>query len=142
TMQVLMDPTLHSPTGDSFRSGVGLVKNVVRGAENIEVTFPEVVAGMDRLFDQVAIVSHRSPLKERAVLGPFCIAEHKPGAYIQLVRNPHYWKMEGGRRLPYLDGVRMDVQQNREIELLRFRRGELDLISGLSAENFDAIGAA
>src|SRR5205085_1168597 len=91
TMQVLMDPNLHSPTGDTFRSGTGAVKTVVRGPCEVAITFPEPVAGLARFFDQVAILSKNSPLKERAVLGPFRIAEHKPGTHILLARNPNYW---------------------------------------------------
>ena len=103
--------------------------------------FPEPVAGVARLFDQVAIVSKSSPLKERAVLGPFRIAEHKPGAYLLLARNPNYWKTEGGRRLPYLDGVRLEILQNRELELMRFRQGQIHFISALDPDLFEQIAA-
>src|SRR3954471_7843897 len=53
TMQVLMDPALHSATGDAFRSGSGAVQAVARGPMQVAVTFPEAVAGVARLFDQV-----------------------------------------------------------------------------------------
>lgn len=141
TMQVLMDPALHSPTGDSFRVGNGSVQTLVRGKYEITLIFPEPVAGAARLFDQVAIMSRNSPLREMAVLGPFRIAEHKPGSFILLSRNPNYWKMEGARRLPYLDRVRLDIQQNRELELLRFRRGEVHLISSLDPEQYQQLAA-
>src|SRR5580704_3387966 len=77
TMQALMDPNLHSVTGDAFRTGSGAVQTVERGRFEIAVTFPEAVAGVARLFDQVAIMSQSSPLRERAVMGSFRIAEHK-----------------------------------------------------------------
>ena len=141
TMQLLMDPNLHSPTGDTFRSGNGLVKTEVRGPAEVAVVFPEPVAGMARLFDQVAILSRSSPLKERAVLGPFRVAERKSGSYILLTRNPYYWKTEGGRRLPYLDGIRLEIQQNRELELLRFRRGQLHLISSIDPDAFEQLAS-
>ncbi|MBV9743385.1 MAG: ABC transporter substrate-binding protein, partial [Acidobacteriia bacterium] len=139
TMQVLMDPQLHSPTGDAFRSGSGEVKTVIRDRYTVAVVFPAPVAEAARLFDQVAVLSRRSPLKENAVLGPFRLAEHKPGSYLLLTRNPNYWKTEQGRRLPYLDSVRLDIQQNRELELVRFERGELHLISGVDPELFDRL---
>ncbi|MBV8903610.1 MAG: ABC transporter substrate-binding protein [Acidobacteriia bacterium] len=139
TMQVLMDPQLHSPTGDAFRSGSGEVKTVVRDRYTVAVVFPAPVAEAARLFDQVAVLSRRSPLKENAVLGPFRLAEHKPGSYLLLTRNPNYWKTEQGRRLPYLDSIRLDIQQNRELELVRFERGELHLISGVDPELFDRL---
>ncbi|HEY7393112.1 MAG TPA: ABC transporter substrate-binding protein, partial [Bryobacteraceae bacterium] len=141
TMQALMDPALHSPTGDAFRSGPGQVKTTVRDPYTVAIFFPTPVASPARLFDQVAIMSRRSPLKEAAVLGPFHLAEHKPGSYILLDRNPHYWKTDHGRRLPYLDAVRLQIQQNRELELLRFERGELHTISDADPELFDRVAA-
>lgn len=140
TMRVLMDPALHSPTGDAFRSGSGPVTASVSGPQEVTVSFPAAVAGADKLFDQVAIVSSRSPAKEKAVLGPFHVVEHKGGSYLLLKRNPHYWKKdESGRQLPYLDSIRLDIQQNREIEALRFRRKEIDLINSLDAELYDSL---
>jgi peptide/nickel transport system substrate-binding protein len=139
TMQALMDPELHSPTGDAFRSGSGAVKTIVRDRSTVRIVFPEPVAGVARLFDQVALMSRQSPLKEVAVLGAFRLAEHKPGSYLLLNRNPNYWKTEGGRRLPYLDAVRLEIQQNREIELIKFQRGELHLLSGVDPEQFDRL---
>jgi peptide/nickel transport system substrate-binding protein len=141
TMQVLMDPNLHSPTGDSFRSGSGRTGAVVKDPRTVAIEFPEPVADAVRLFDQVAILSRQSPLKENAVLGPFRLAERKPGSYLLLVRNPYYWKVEGGRRLPYLDAVRLEIQQNRDLEMLRFERGELHVLSGVDAEQFARVSA-
>ena len=68
---------------------------------------------------------------ERAVLGPFRIEEHRPGSYLLLARNPNYWKAEGGRRLPYLDRVLLEIVQNRDLELLRFRQGQVRERGGL-----------
>ncbi len=140
TIKQLMDPALHSPLGDSFRSGPGDVKTDVSGKDAITITFPAPVAGVDRLFDQVAIMSATSPNKEKAVLGPFVIDEYKPGSYVQLKRNPNYWKRdEQGRRLPYLDAVHLDIQTNRDTEILRFRRGEIHLMNAVDSEYFDKL---
>jgi peptide/nickel transport system substrate-binding protein len=142
TVQQLMDPALHSPTGDAFRSGTGNVETKVISPTQISITFPAQVAGLDRLFDQVAILSARSPKKEMAVLGPFMVADYKPGASVLLKRNPNYWKTdEQGRKLPYMDSIRLDIQPNRDVEMLRFKRGELDLINSLDSEYFDKLAA-
>ncbi len=142
TMQQLMDPALHSPTGDAFRSGAGNVETKVISPTQISITFPAPVAGLDRLFDQVAILSERSSKKEMAVLGPFMVADYKPGATLLLNRNPNYWKTdEQGRKLPYLDSIRLDIQPNRDVEMLRFKRGELDLINALDSEYFDKLAS-
>ncbi len=140
TMKALMDPQLHSPTGDSFRSGEGQVDVQIPASESVVVTFPAPVAGLERLFDQVAILSAHSPKKEMAVLGPFYVADYTAGSYVLLRRNPNYWKKDKeGRPLPYLDSVRLDIQRNRDIELLRFRRGEIHLINALDAEYFERL---
>jgi peptide/nickel transport system substrate-binding protein len=142
TVQQLMDPALHSPTGDSFRSGPGNVETKIVSPTQISITFPAAVAGLDRLFDQVAIVSAHSPKKEMAVLGPFVVADYKAGASVLLKRNPNYWKSDAqGRKLPYLDSIELDIQPNRDVEMLRFKRGEIDLINSLDSEYFDKLAA-
>ena len=142
TVRQLMDPALHSPTGDTFRSGPGDVQTKILSPTQIAITFPAPVAGLDRQFDQVAILSAHSPKKEMAVLGPFVVANYKPGATVLLKRNPNYWKTDAqGRKLPYLDSIRLDIQPNRDVEMLRFKRGEIDLINSLDSEYFNKLAA-
>ena len=142
TTDRLMDPALHSPTGDAFRSAPGRVTTQVAGNDRITIVFPAPIVGLDKLFDQVAMLSAKSPLKEMAVLGPYMVAEHKPGSYVLLRRNPYYWKRDAvGRPLPYIESIRLDVQQNHDIELLRLMRGEIDLINSLSADYYDRLAA-
>jgi len=140
TMRILMDPQTHSATGDSFRSAEGTVEVQTPSADVAIVTFPAPIAGVERLFDQVAIVSSKSAKQELSVLGPYYISEYKPGSYVLLRRNPNYWKHDAdGQPLPYIPTIRLDIQRNRDIELLRFRRGELQLINRLDAEQFDRL---
>jgi len=142
TMQQLMDPAMHSPTGDAFRSGEGKVETRVLAKDRVAITFPAPISGLDRLFDQVAIMSATSPQKEMAVLGPYVVSENKAGAYLILKRNPNYWKHDsGGRPLPYIDSVRLDIQQNRDIEMVRLTHGEIDFINSLDAEYFDKLAS-
>ena len=142
TMQRLMDPALHSSTGDAFRSGSGTVTTRGQAPNQITIAFPAPIVELDRLFDQVAIMSAHSPKKEAAVLGPFMVAEYKAGSSVRLERNPNYWKKDSqGRRLPYLDSIRLDIQANRDVEMLRFKRGELDLINVLDTDYFDRLGS-
>ncbi len=141
TIDRLMDPALHSPTGDSFRSAPGKVVIRIDGTQ-ITIVFPAPIVGLDKLFDQVAILSASSPQPERAVLGPYMLADYQPGSYVLLRRNPNYWRRDAaGRPLPYIESVRLDIQQNRDIELLRLMRGEIDLIGSLSPESYDRLAA-
>ena len=140
TVQQLMDPALHSATGDTFRSGTGKVETKIVSPTEISITFPAPVAGLDRQFDQVAMLSAHSPKKEMAVLGPFMVADYKPGATVLLKRNPNYWKTdEQGHKLPYLDSIELDIQPNRDVEMLRFKRSEINLINTLDSEYFDKL---
>jgi len=142
TIERLMDPSLHSPTGDAFRSSQGKVVTKITAKNRVTVAFPAPIVGLDRLFDQVAMMSALSPQKEMAVLGPYYLAENKAGAYLLLKRNPNYWKYDQtGRQLPYIDRVRLDVQQNRDIEALRLARGEIDFINSMNTESFEALKA-
>ena len=146
TMRALMDPNLHSSTGDDFRSGSGEVKAQVPGKYTASILFPQPVAGVERLFDRVAIMPARmagitnSPDLTKAVLGPYVIAEQHPGSYLLLKRNPRYWKRDkSGKQLPYLDSIRLNIQQNREAELLSFRRNETQLINNMLPDLFERL---
>lgn len=142
TVQQLMDPALHSPTGDAFRSGDGKVVTNVISPDHVSITFPAPVAGLDKLFDQVPIMSAKSSQKEKAVLGPYYVADWKAGSYLLLQRNPNYWRQDStGHRLPYIDTVRLDIQQNRDTEILRLTRGEIHFINSVDPESFDKLAA-
>ena len=137
TMTKLMDPKLHSATADPFRSSNDVPQIVTPTADTVSITFGASVSGLERLFDQVAILSAHSP---KAALGPFTVADYKPGVEVLLSRNPRYWKKDSaGRRLPYLDRIHLQIQGNRDIELVKFRRGEIDLINSLDAEVFEQL---
>jgi peptide/nickel transport system substrate-binding protein len=140
TVQQLMDPSLHSPTGDSFRSGEGKVVTSVLKPNRVTITFPAPIAGLDKLFDQVAIMSAKSPKKEMAVLGPYYVADYQAGSHLLMKRNPNYWKRDAaGRPLPYTDSIRLYIQQNRDTEMLRLLRGEIHFINSLDPEYFDKV---
>jgi peptide/nickel transport system substrate-binding protein len=140
TMRQLLDPATHSPTGDAFRSGDGSAEIRTPSSEVITITFPASVAGLERQFDQVAILSAHSAKKEMAVLGPFYVSEYKAGSFVLLRKNSNYWKRDAqGNSLPYVDSIRLDIQRNRDIELMRFRRGELQLVNNLEADQFDQL---
>jgi len=143
TMKRLMDPALHSPVGDEFRAAGNAVTTKVIAPDQVSVTFPGPIVGIDRIFDELVIVSAHSPKKEGAVLGPFVVAEYKAGSSVLLERNPYYWKKDSqGRRLPYLDSIHLDIQPNRDVEMLRFKRGELDLINVIDTDYFDRLASS
>ena len=94
TMRTLFDAKLHVPTADAFGSGGPGVRIATPATDEVSVTFPSPVAGLERLFDQVGILSSQSPMKEMATLGPFYVAQYKPGSEVHLARNSYYWKRD------------------------------------------------
>src|SRR3954454_22139702 len=55
--------------------------------------------------------------------GPFKFVEVKPNEYIQVTRNPDYWKK--GR--PYLDGIEYTIIRNLSTAILAFVAGKFDM---------------
>jgi peptide/nickel transport system substrate-binding protein len=137
TFRALLDPALHSPIADTFKSDKGAVEITAPAKYAVIADFPAPVGQIERLFDQVAIVSSHAANRPAPGLGPYVLAERKPGVSIQLKRNPAYWK----RPLPPIDSIHIDIEQNRDIELLRFRRGELHLIDKLTPDLYQRLAS-
>ena len=77
---------------------------------------------------------------EIAGAGPFRLKQYVPGQKLVLERNPFYWKMDQkNNRLPYLNEVVFLFISNQDAAALRFKSGEIDLISHLSAQNFASL---
>jgi peptide/nickel transport system substrate-binding protein len=55
--------------------------------------------------------------------GPFRLKEHRPGEYIEYVKNPDYFLK--GR--PYLDGIKFVVIRDRSTQIAALQSGQLDL---------------
>lgn len=141
TMNTALDPKLNSPKGDPLRTGG---KAVVQALDKNQVSleFERPIAGVERLFDEIAISPARMAGKadSSTVLGPFAVAEQRAGEYVLLKRNPNYWKKDDtGHQLPYLDAVRLNVLSNRDTELLRFRRGEVQLIDKMLPDTYEQL---
>jgi peptide/nickel transport system substrate-binding protein len=138
----MLDPALHSPVADTFKTDRGTVKVHADGPYTVTAEFPAPTASVERLFDQVAIVSSKAAQRPASGLGPYLIGERRPGVSIRLKRNPNYWKRDAsGQALPHLESVRFDIDENRDLEYLHFRRGEIDMIEKLTPELFDRLAS-
>ncbi|MGC4054846.1 MAG: ABC transporter substrate-binding protein [Paludibaculum sp.] len=140
TFQKLLDPALHSPLADTFKTEKGEVRVSAQDDYTVIADFPASAGAFERLFDQVPILSAAARQRPAPGLGPFLIAEHSPGSHLILRRNAAYWKKQAnGKPLPLLDSLRIEFQQNRDLELLRFRRGELQLIDSLTPDLYERL---
>lgn len=142
TFSRLMDPALDSPFSDNFEMSKGKTVCQADGDFSVLLTFPVAIAAVERLFDDVPIQSSTAQKMESAVLGPFFVTERQAGSFLVLSRNPNYWrKDEHGSLLPYLDAIRFEIQRNRDLELLRFRKGEFQIVNNLDPELFERLKA-
>jgi peptide/nickel transport system substrate-binding protein len=142
TFNAALDPKQAAPVGDIFRSERGTPEAHAVSPLDVTVHYAQPKPGIDRLFDGLSIMP-ASAGKLPASAGPFFVSEYQPGDYVRLARNPNYWKRDAaGKRLPYLDSIRLDIQPNRDIELTRFLRGEIQFVDKLDPTNFDRVSKA
>ena len=141
TVKAALDPSLHSPKGDPLRAG-GKADVRALDRNRVVITFEHPIAGIERLFDEIAISPARMAGKadSSVVLGAFSVAEQRAGEYVLLKRNPYYWKKDSaGHQLPYLNAIRMYVLSNRDTELIRFRQGDIHLIDSLPPDLYEQL---
>jgi peptide/nickel transport system substrate-binding protein len=139
TLNRALDPKTGSAAGDAFRAEDSNPEIAASSARDVTIRYKSPKPGLDHLFDQFAIVPEKVTALP-ASAGPYYVSEYKSGQFIRLTRNPNYWKRDkAGKQLPYIDSIRIDIQQNPDIEMTRFLRGELDLIPKLNPENFERL---
>jgi peptide/nickel transport system substrate-binding protein len=75
-----------------------------------------------------------------AGLGPFRLKQYVPGQRLVVERNPYYWKTDrDNHRLPYLDELVFLFVGSEDAQVMRFEAGETNMISRLSAENYNLL---
>lgn len=72
--------------------------------------------------------------------GPFRLGTWEEGQALILHRNGHYFERDSnGRRLPYLQGVRVSFADSKATEFLLFRQGKLHFINDLDPSFKDEV---
>lgn len=76
-------------------------------------------------------------MREKCVgTGPFTLSSIDENISIILKRNPNYWKNDGfGNQLPYLDAIHIKFIRDKNVELMAFKRGDLDMMYRLPADH-------
>ena len=158
TFQALLDEKVNSSQRDLLVIGGKPI--AVRKIDDFTVAFdlPRPYAAAERLFDGMQILprhllenSYRqgtlpqtwtltTPASQIAGMGPFRLKEYVPGQKLVLERNPYYWKADRRhQRLPYLDELVFIFVPSEDAQVLRFAGGETDMITRLSADNYNAL---
>ena len=140
TLDRLLDPAKAYPMSEGLRAA-GITRVDAPSPVEVRIRTAEPVAGLDSFFEEVPILSSRSPLKDRAASGPFVLGAYQRGHSLQFQRNPNYFRKDAaGRPLPRLNSIRIDIQANPELERNRFERGELHFLSTVDPESFATLG--
>lgn len=72
--------------------------------------------------------------------GPFQFKSWKPEVKLVMVKNPGYFEFDDeGTRLPYLDAVAVYFIRDKHQEYIKFKSGDLEMISGLNDEDKDEL---
>ncbi|MGD1845915.1 MAG: ABC transporter substrate-binding protein [Salibacteraceae bacterium] len=93
------------------------------------------------VFPKEAVEKYGDEVRTKTIgTGPFVMKTVKENEAVILARNANYWrKDEFGNALPYLDRVRFTFEKEKKIELLNFRKGNLDMVFTLPLEMLDEI---
>jgi peptide/nickel transport system substrate-binding protein len=155
---VYMDEAVDSPQRDLLIIDGKPITVTKVDQYTVRFVLPRPYAAAERLFDGLAMLPKHlleKPYREGhftqawslnvrtaeiAGLGPFRLKEYVPGQRIVVERNPFYWKADSeNQRLPYLDELVFLFVGTEDAQVMRFEAGETDIISRLSAENYNLL---
>ncbi len=155
---VYMDEAVDSPQRDLLIIDDKPITVTKVDQYTVRFVLPRPYAAAERLFDGLAMLPKHlleKPYREGhfaqawslnvrtseiAGLGPFRLKDYVPGQRIVVERNPFYWKVDSeNQRLPYLDELVFLFVGTEDAQVMHFEAGETDIISRLSAENYNLL---
>lgn len=72
--------------------------------------------------------------------GPFQLLTWEEGQVLMLKKNPRYFETDAaGKRLPYLDGIKVSFKTSKATEFLLFRQQQLDFINDIESSFKDEV---
>lgn len=154
TFQIVNDAKIATSIADQFSFDGQRVEVRKLDDLTVEFRFPTAYAVAIRLFDGIPMLPRHvleaqyragkfeqawtlaTPPEQIVGLGPFKLKQYVAGQRVLLVRNENYWKTDAtGRRLPYLDELVFTLDPDRNTQLLKFQKGETDLLSPVNADD-------
>lgn len=88
-----------------------------------------------------AVAKYGNDFRRHAVgTGPFQFVAWEEGQALIMKKNPRYFERDAqGKRLPYLDGVKVSFYDSKATEFLLFRQGKLEFINDIDASFKDEV---
>ncbi|MGA7629478.1 MAG: ABC transporter substrate-binding protein [Terriglobales bacterium] len=158
SFNVYMDEAVDSPQRDLLMIDGKPILVSKLDQYTVRFVLPRPYAAAERIFDGLGMLpkhllekpyreghfaqlwSLNVPPTEIAGLGPFRLKQYVPGQRVVLERNPYYWKVDReNQRLPYLDELVFLFVGTEDAQVMRFEAGETDMVSHLSAENYNLL---
>jgi peptide/nickel transport system substrate-binding protein len=158
SFNVYMDEAVDSPQRDLLMIDGKPILVSKLDQYTVRFVLPRPYAAAERIFDGLGMLpkhllekpyreghfaqvwSLNVPPAEIAGLGPFRLKQYVPGQRVVLERNPYYWKVDReNQRLPYLDELVFLFVGTEDAQVMRFEAGETDMVSHLSAENYNLL---
>ncbi|MCP3961400.1 MAG: ABC transporter substrate-binding protein [bacterium] len=155
TFGVYLDEEVGSPHRDFLIVADEPIVVEKLDSHTVAFTLAEPYAVGERLFDSIPILPRHllqhayregrfgetwqlsTPAEQIAGLGPFRLEKYVPGERLEMVRNPHYWKVDRtGQRLPYLERLTFLFVASEDAQTLRFQAGDTHLTNRLSAKSY------
>jgi peptide/nickel transport system substrate-binding protein len=93
-------------------------------------TFPALLTGQGGYVISAEQIDNPEGHSAPDGTGPFRLSQWKPGARLELVRNPTYWRAG----LPYLDSVDFEVKEDGDARVSALQRGSIDVLSAGTGE--------
>jgi peptide/nickel transport system substrate-binding protein len=157
---VMYNPRIKAPLAPVFRlNGRGFVVSAP-DPRTVSVVTPEVFAPFLEFFGSLPILpkhvlsaaARQTDFIEAYALetrpdrvvgsGPFRLKEFRADQFTRLERNPEYWATDrAGRRLPYLDELKIVVAENATNLAQRFLAGQSDVCERVRPEEFERMQA-
>jgi len=130
-------PDTAAPVAEEFVSPAS-VRVDTPDPNTLVVHLPKRIAGIGKVFDEIAIEPMNRPSDGRVTAGPFVVADYRRSQFVRLRRNPYYRSVATGSPA-YAAGLRLDILENAEQEIRLFARGEYDLIDELQPDYFELL---
>jgi peptide/nickel transport system substrate-binding protein len=134
-----------SAIADSLQIAGKKLRANVMDPSTVALMFPSVFSPGLRILDampilpkhklEAALASGRfatalsvtTPVSEIVGLGPFVIADYRPGERLVFARNDHYFRTDDrGTRLPYLDRIVVEIVPDQDAQVLKLEAGDMD----------------
>ena len=139
SLRRVLDPVTAAPVADEFLQPRDVAVDSP-GPLLVRLRLPKRLVSLAKVLDQVAITPAGRAATAEVTAGPFVVASYHRGEYLLLQRNPNYWKHDAkGKQLPYLRTMRLDIVANRQMERLRFARGQYGLMDSLLPDDFEEL---